>query len=171
MFKMPKKRVLYIAIFGFLCLTSFTTLHKYYVSVTDIEYDAESNAVQITSRVFFDDFERLLQERYEENLKLENASHEKKINGYIEKYFQKKLKLNIDGEDQKLVFVGREIEDDLLYCYFEIEGVKPAKKLSVTNSILLDLFKNQQNITHINVNSKKKSFLLVNGNAKGVLNF
>lgn len=168
---MPKKRILYIAIFGFLCLTSFTTLHKYYVSVTDIEYDAESNAVQITSRVFFDDFERLLQERYEENLKLENPSHGKKIDWYIEKYFHKKMKINIDGQDQELVFVGREIEDDLLYCYFEIEGVEPTKSITITNSILLDLFNNQQNITHINVKSKKKSFLFVNGNAKGVLNF
>ena len=41
-------------------LFAFSSLHKYYVSVTKIDYIKETQAIQITSRIFIDDFEKLL---------------------------------------------------------------------------------------------------------------
>ena len=57
-------------------LFAFTTMHKYYISVTQINYLQEKQSVQITSRIFIDDFEKLLRERYDENITLadENES-------------------------------------------------------------------------------------------------
>ena len=41
-------------------LFAFSSLHKYYVSVTKIDYIKETGAVQITSRIFIDDFEKVV---------------------------------------------------------------------------------------------------------------
>lgn len=49
-------------------LLAFTTFHKYYVSVTQIEYVKKQQSVQIISRIFLDDFEDVLQARYNEKL-------------------------------------------------------------------------------------------------------
>jgi len=36
---------------------AFTAVHKYYISVTQINYVKEQESVQIISRLFIDDFE------------------------------------------------------------------------------------------------------------------
>lgn len=155
----------------FLLACSFVSLHKYYVSVTDIDYIKEKKAVQITARLFIDDFEKLLLERYDLKVALDKEINNESVNYYIQKYFSKKLEVELNGQIKEIVFLGKEREDDQLYFYFEIEDIAEIKKLKVTNQLLLDVFDNQQNITHLNVNGIKKSFLFISDNTSGVLNF
>ena len=69
----------------------FSSLHKYYVSVTKIDYIKETQAIQITSRIFIDDFEKLLRGRYDEAVVLNSGKSEDQIDIYIEKYLKLKL--------------------------------------------------------------------------------
>ena len=43
--------------------------------------------------------------------------------------------------------------------------------LEIENTVLMDAFTEQKNMVHTNILGKKKSLLLVDGNAKAVLNF
>ena len=43
----------------FFVFTSLTLAHKFYVSVTNINYSEKTDALQITSRIFVDDLEAL----------------------------------------------------------------------------------------------------------------
>ena len=45
----------------FLSLTPNLDFHKFYVSTTDIVYKSEKKSIQITTQLFIDDIERLLQ--------------------------------------------------------------------------------------------------------------
>ena len=72
-------------------LFAFSSLHKYYVSVTKIDYIKETQAIQITSRIFIDDFEKLLRGRYDEAVVLNSGKSEDQIDIYIEKYLKLKL--------------------------------------------------------------------------------
>ena len=45
-------------------LLSFT-MHKYYLSVMDLEYNEDAKAVQMVTRIFYDDLEDVLNERYD----------------------------------------------------------------------------------------------------------
>lgn len=155
----------------FVLISSFTLLHKYYVSVTDIDYVKDQRAIQITARLFLDDFEKLLLERYDLKVSLDKEANTETVNYYIHQYFSKKLVVELNGQAAEAIFLGKEIEDDQLYFYFEIANVSEIKKLKITNKLLLDIFDNQQNITHLNVNGTKKSYLLMSGNSTGVLNF
>lgn len=159
------KIVKLLAIMFFVSLSSFKSLHKYYVSVTDIEYAKETKSLQIISRLFVDDFEKVLQERYVDSLKLGDNS----IDFYIEKYFTKKLQINVNKELKQFVYIGKEIDGDMVHCYFEIEEISNIKSIKVTNKLLFDTFENQQNITHLKINSKKKSFLLIKDKSSGLL--
>ena len=146
-------------------LTSFMSFHKYYVSVTDIEYATEAKSLQVISRLFVDDMEKVLQERYNDSIKIED----KLVDTYIEKYYSKKLLIRIDNELKQFNFIGKEIEDDMVHCYFEIENISSIETISVTNKLLFDVFDSQQNITHLKINNKKKSFLFIKDNASGLL--
>lgn len=73
--------ILPLAILLFL---SFSSAHKFYVSVTNIVYSEEDRAFQITSRVFIDDLDKLLKERYGVEAKLATPNESKIADEYIE---------------------------------------------------------------------------------------
>lgn len=152
-------------------LMAFTSMHKFYVSVTQVDYIQEKEEVQITSRIFIDDLERLIRERYDESITLASENESGLAEVYIEKYLKEKIGFVINGEPMKMNYLGKEYEDDIAICYLEISGIEAIRSIEITNSVLFDLFEEQQNVIRTKINSKKKSFILVQGNDKGLLNF
>ena len=152
-------------------LMSFTIAHKYYVSVTEVEYVKEQQSVQIVTRIFIDDFEKMLRERYDENITLDIGKDETQIDTYVQKYLSNKLQITINSTQQQFEFLGKEYEDDILFCYLEITDVSDIKTFEIVNQVLFDVFDDQQNLVKTKINSKKKSFILIAQNDKGVLNF
>lgn len=152
-------------------LTSNIENHEYYVSVTKIEYAEEQQSLQIISQVFIDDFEKLLRERYNEDITLAPDSDSKAIDTYIGRYLADKLKINVNGAAVKFNFIGKEYKDDITYCYLEVNGVSDINSVEVINKILFDMFPEQQNILRLKLLGKNRSFLLIPDNDKCVLNF
>ena len=152
-------------------LLSFTILHKYYVSVSEIEFVKEQKSVQITSRIFIDDFETLLRQRYDKDITLAIENEKSTVNFYIEKYLKEKFKIKINGQEIAFKFLGKEYEDDIMISYLEIENIHEISLIQVTNRVLFDVFSDQQNIVRFKINSKNKSFLLTKENDKGMLKF
>ncbi|GAA4274249.1 hypothetical protein GCM10022258_35450 [Aquimarina gracilis] len=151
-------------------LCSFIT-HKFYVSVTQIEYNKERQSLQIISRVFIDDIEDLLQERYDQSIVL-NVKEETSITEkYLEKYFDQKLKIKVNDKEVSFTFLGKEYEDDLMICYLEILEIDSLSSIEVSNDILMDYFEEQQNIVHVKKDNQRKSLILEKGKSNGLLNF
>jgi len=153
-------------------LLAFTVAHKFYVSVTNISYSEKDQAIQITSRIFIDDIEKVLLERYGVETHLATNSETSLANEYIEKYLRTKFLMFIDGEQKEYNFLGKKYDNDIMICYLEIPEVAiiEVKSLEVQNELLTDLFDEQQNVVHFRVKGKKKSFVLIKENNKGMLN-
>jgi len=145
--------------------------HEYYVSVTNIEYVNEQQSLQIISQIFIDDFEKLLQERYDETITLAPDNNKTNIEKYMERYLEDKLKLEINSNPVSFKFIGKAYRDDIAYCYLEVEDVSTLKSITVKNQILFDVFPEQQNILRIKGLGKNKSFLLFPDNDNCMLNF
>ena len=64
-------------------LLGFNAAHKYYVSNTQIEYVSEEKELQIISRVFINDFEMLLRQRYDETITLAETNEAKIIDHFF----------------------------------------------------------------------------------------
>ncbi|WP_372936324.1 DUF6702 family protein [Seonamhaeicola sp.] len=152
-------------------LIAFTSIHKYYISVTQIEYVEEEKSVQIISRIFIDDLENVLRKRYNNSIIIDDSQYVKETNIYIEKYLRNKLKIKINGEEANFKFVGKEYNLDIVKCYLEIKNVESITSFEISNKVLFDMFEDQQNIIKTNINSKQKSFILVSQNDTVVLNF
>ncbi len=165
-------RVLKIGVFviAALAMVSMDSAHKYYLSNTQIEYVQEKQSVQIISRLFIDDFENVLQERYDENLIMDNKE-DKMVDVFVERYLLEKFRIKIDGEEQTINFLGKTIETGIVKCYLEITGVDDINAFEVTNQALFDLFIEQQNIVKLNIKDKKKSFILTERKDTTVLKF
>lgn len=152
-------------------LLAFSGLHKYYISVTQIDYVEDKKTIQITSRIFIDDFERVLRERYDEDITLDDEDESKEIGLYIERYLRQKIKILVNGNVVELVYVGKEYDADIMKCYLEIEGISSIKSFEISNKLLFDVFEGQQNIVKTKINSKQKSFILYPQKDTAVLNF
>lgn len=145
--------------------------HKFYVSVTQVEHVEDQKSIQVISRIFIDDFERLLRERYDKDITLAIENEDSMVDFYTEKYLREKFEILIDGSLQNLVFIGKEYEDDIMFVYLEIEKVEEVNTVEISNKVLFELFDDQQNIIRTKFRGKMKSFILTKENAKGVLNF
>ncbi|WP_372753903.1 DUF6702 family protein [Mariniflexile sp.] len=142
-------------------LFAFTSFHKYYISVTQIDYIERKQSVQIISRIFIDDLERLIRERYDETITLGGKKESLKADEYIQRYLGEKMIIKINGKRANLTFVGKEYDVDLVKCYLEIEDVKKIESFEISNKVLFDLFDDQQNIIKTKINSKQKSVILI----------
>ena len=162
------KIVLLLAAFSFF---SFTSFHKYYISVTQIEYVKDKKAVQIISRVFIDDLEKALQHNYNENITLDENNDSEAINTYLKKYINTNLKVSVNKQPAELQFIGKEYDGDIVRFYLEATGIQNVNSLELSNKILFAVCPDQQNIVKTKINSKQKSFILTNKNTSALLNF
>ncbi len=152
----PYKLALLFLVFS---LMSYKSIHKYYISSTRIEYVEEKKSIQIITRIFIDDLEAILKERYDETIELDRENNIR-ANFYIEKYVKTKFKIDINNKPVQLTFIGTESDTDIVKCYLEIENIKRVNTIKVSNTILFDLFPDQQNVIKLDFNKKKKSFIL-----------
>ena len=76
-------------------LLAFNTIHKYYISVTQIDYMQSKQSVQITTRIFIDDLEKLLRERYDKGITLAGKNEPSTADLFIERYLNEKINMKI----------------------------------------------------------------------------
>jgi len=166
-----KKNILPFLMVFFL-LTSFTIAHKFYVSVTNINYSEKNDSLQITSRIFIDDLEALLLERYDIDEELGVDKESSLAEEYIKKYLKAKFVLELNGEIITYNYIGKKYDNDVVIFYLEVSDVSftSLKTISIQNEVLTDLYEEQKNLVHIKWKGKKKSFVLIRENNKGMLN-
>ena len=147
-------------------------LHEFHLSNTEIRYNVEESALQITFRIFIDDLEKTLANYGFENLNICTEKEAETADGLIEDYLRKNLVISIDSEIMEFDFLGKEISDDLIavWCYLEILNVFPKEKIEVENNALFETFDDQKNIVRIKMDSGQKAmFILKRGENKGIL--
>lgn len=153
-----------------ICLAT-TSAHKFYVSITKVEYAAEDQALQLISKIFVDDLEVTLSERYGREISLGTNKETATDLELLKKYFLQKFSVEVNGQSAPLIYLGQEYENDTVKIYIEIEEVASITSLEFENSVLLDKFEEQQNIIHTKVFKKRRSLVLDKDNPKGLLNF
>ena len=153
-------------------LLAFSVAHKFYVSVTNVNYSEKDDAFQITTRIFIDDLEDVLKERYGIEGRLATDNESTIAHEYVEKYLRTKFVVRLNGEQVTYDFLGKKYDDDVVICYIELPrvGLETLKTLELENEILTDLFDEQKNIVHVKWHGNKRSFILIKSNPKGMLN-
>jgi hypothetical protein len=141
------------------------------VSITKIEFSEEAHSVQIITKLFIDDIEDVLQERYNASISLDTEKETATDTQFLKEYILQKLKIEINGKPVVLHYLGHEYDNDVVKIYIEVEDISELKSISVENKMLMELFEEQQNIIHVKRFKKRKSLILDLDNPKGLLNF
>ncbi|MET2996193.1 DUF6702 family protein [Flavobacterium columnare] len=155
---------------AFLLLSSFV-VHKFYVSIYQINYVSEKKRLQITTRIFIDDLNQVLSSKYHVKTALGEKEESERDVELMRKYLQETFKIKINGKLKPLELVQKEIEANVLVGYYKIENITQLKILEIQNNTLLELNDEQQNIIHINNKGVKNSFLFSGNNISGMLKY
>ena len=134
-----------------------TLLHPYHISVCDIVYDAETKALQVSQRVFLDDLEDALKDKYGLKVDVMNPDEQEFRDSLIQVYLFGHLDIKVDGKSRKRSYIGNEITEDGMWCYIEYTGVKKVKSLEVRNTVFFDKFDDQANVIHFKYEGVTKS--------------
>lgn len=156
-------------IFGL--IFSINGLHPFHVTVTELIYKEDQKSVQVMHKIFIDDFEQTLNKAYGVNLDILAMDNTEGIDSLVSDYLSKKFKVQINGKDQELVYLGSELEDNVLWCYQEIYKVRRPKIFTITNEVMFEEFDDQSNLVHTTLNGELKTVRLQVGEGTESVNF
>lgn len=147
------------------------TAHPFHVSVVEIEHNAAEKTLEISCKIFTDDFETILAKNYKTKVDLINPANKAAMDTLVKKYIFSHLSLQVNGKPVAFTYVGYENENEAAYGYFEVENVTSVSKLEITNSILYDKFDDQIGIMHVKNGSSRKSTKLNYPDKEAMFNF
>lgn len=160
----------FILILVALPLLAFS-MHKYYVSLCEIEYIAAQQSLQITLGVNLEDLEFTLNKNSGKQLNLASKIEIENVDVYYKKYLNEHLSIAVNGKNLGYKYLGKEYDGEVVRFYLEINDIKELKSIEVTNNILIENFPDQKNIIKIKVNKFNKTFYLTKSNGKCLLKF
>jgi hypothetical protein len=143
----------FFSILSFSLQASAPGIHKFYLSNTTIEFNAQNRAIEITSKIFTDDLEHAIEAQCYRYHSLYPQTPE--VFELVKKYIGEKLSLQVAGRNVVLNFLGYSVENDMTTLFIEGSYFEP-NQVVVNNTILLEQFADQQNITEVRWNGQSK---------------
>ncbi|MEO7765210.1 MAG: DUF6702 family protein [Ferruginibacter sp.] len=136
--------------------------HPIFVSVTEIEHNSKEKTLEISCKIFTDDFEKTLRQTYKSHVDLLQPKDKNAMNKLVSDYVQKHLLIKVDDKTVALQFIGYEQEEEGIISYYQVNNIAAVKKIDITDNILFEYKKEQISIIHTTVNGNRKSTKLVN---------
>lgn len=140
--------------------------HPIFVSVTEIGHNAVNKTLEISCKIFTDDFETALRKQNSKKIDLLDANFKSAMNPLVDNYIQKHLSIIADGKPVSMQFIGFEQQEEGIISYYEVKNIATVKKIDVTDNILYEYKSEQMEIVHVMVNGERKSSRLNNPDEK-----
>lgn len=131
--------------------------HPFFISMTDINHNVKNKTLEVSVRIFTDDFEKTLKQNCNCKVDLINPGNKGEMEKLASNYIMKHLQVKIDGQPVPLQFAGYQQEEGSIWSYFEIKNVASLKKLELQNTLLYDFSESQVNMIHIKANGNEKN--------------
>ncbi|WP_396151812.1 DUF6702 family protein [Flavobacterium sp.] len=167
---MKNKCFLFFLILFSLALSSFE-MHKFYVSVTQINFAQDKKTIQITSRIFIDDLNNALEKKHKKKFYIGSTKESDEELQLLKKYINENFSIKVNSKLKPAVYLDKEIEDDVIIVYQIIRDVPKINALEIRNTLLFDFLPEQQHIIHTQVLTKKQSALLTLENPTELLKY
>lgn len=146
------------------------SLHRFYIAIYQLHYVPQKKMVQITTRIFIDDLNEALKKEYHKKTFVGTENETPEDITLMKKYMTERFKISINGQSKVINYLSNELENNVIICYLNIKDISKISSIEVENSILTELFPEQQNIIQYNNNGQKQNLLLTAETTKGMLN-
>ena len=121
--------------------------HDFFVSILTIRHKAEARTLDLTWRMTAHDIEHAFESTAA--LKLGSDKENPKADSLLNDYFKHHLILFQGDKQLSWKWVGKELDGETLYCYLQVDDISTPNDLMVQNTLLMDVFSEQQNLVHV----------------------
>lgn len=145
--------------------------HPFHLSLTEIKWNKQSEQLEISQKIFWDDLEVALSSYHDTSIDFLNPANKEILKKQLETYLLSQNKIWIDEKEVVIKYLGYEVEEDAAWFYFESEKLKEPTSVKVKNSLLIDPFPDQKNVVQIYFSTNSpKSIILGKGEEVASLN-
>lgn len=153
---------MYIIAYLIVSLFSLNSFHDYHTSLTEINYNPKNKSLEASIRLFSDDLELALT-KLNGGKKTTLDSQTEVIEPLLELYIKKNFAIvSPNKEVKKIKYYGKEKEAEATWVYVEVLDCAQIKDFTLFNTILIDLFSDQNNLVNIIYPSLKKTLVFDN---------
>ena len=152
-----------------LVIATTAMLHPFYVSVIELDQNMKEKSIEVSVRVFSEDFEATLKKYGNIKLDILHPVDKAAINKLINNYMQYKLHVKVNGKPVTMMYIGYEQRLESIWVYLEIDNITTLKKIDINCNLLYEFEEKQTNIFHVKANGIEKSYKL--DNPKTVVGF
>lgn len=145
--------------------------HPFHVSTTEINHNDRDKSLEISCRIFIDDFEDALEKQFKTPADLSKEAMKTQMDSLVKRYILNHLQVKPDNRQLALDYIGFEKESDAVWVYLQGNNIATVKKIEINNSILYDIFEDQISIMHVKVGGVRKSTKLDYPDRMATFNF
>ena len=145
--------------------------HPYYVSIFQVQYNTENKSLEVSVKVFADNLLQGLENAGYSDIFLGQENENPQTDTFITEYLQSKIEFAVNGKLQPYQYIGKELEDGVVWLYLEITGIERFERFGISCSLLTEVYETQSNIIQVEKNKQIKSLLLNRKKTTGTLVF
>lgn len=157
--KTSNSKLLAFLSFFILC-SSPLAAHKFYMSITDMEYKPETKSLQVIVKFFVDDLELALEKQNNTSIRLNDSSKVETHKALLKDYLSRHFVVEQDKGSINFTYVGQESDKDYTWVYFEYKNFNPDEESLLTNTLLIEQFPDQTNKVNYKNGQVASSFTL-----------
>ncbi len=133
--------------------------HPGHASLSEAEYNSKTGKLEIAMQVHAPDLEELLRKRSQGKIKLDQSkATDAALQDYLKRVF---VVVDRSGKSRPLEWVGKEIEVQDVWLYFEVPIPDGPQGIRIKNTLLLDFAEDQVNTMNFK-NGKQRTSLIFN---------
>jgi len=166
---LKRKRICLALVLVVLLINGAWLMHEFYVSITELRYNTQSERFEVSIRIFPDDLDRALLERTGIHTQLATELEHKSADSLLMVYLLEDFSIQLDGREIELDYLGKEPESDAIWCYLESSKVSSPETITVRNEILTEYFMDQINIIQVYHGKWNKGLMLNRNQISGKL--
>ena len=137
-------------------------VHDFHFSRTKAHYNKETQTLQMSMNVFTDDLELAVRTMGIEDFKIDIKTDEV-TDSLMSIYILSKFQAIHAGRKLEIDWVGYECDYDITYVYVESEKFSLDSTLLIDQTLLMEIFDDQENVLDFESSKIEESYLLIRG--------
>ena len=143
-----------------LCASWFHPIH---VSICNMDLDPGKGTVDLSVKIFADDFQDLILHKYAVQLQITGQKKPGDQIYSVNRYIGESLQLEINGEKTTgLKYVESRINEEAIWLSYSYEHGSRIRKLKVRNTLMLETFDDQTNLLILTYSGKQNGYRMDN---------
>jgi len=145
--------------------------HPFYVSICQVYFNRETTSLEISLKIFADDLSTGLEKAGYPNLYIGEDREDPNTDTYLFSYLKKELRFEVNGKPTEYQFVGKEMDEAVVWTYLEIKNVTDLKSIQTKCTLLTEVFETQSNVIQIEKDKEIKNLLLNKRDIAGTITY